>query len=60
MGFTLSIKQIKPLKKEETRNKALVKFRWSKFENHILKKKRLLSPLSSLHRERLIMLVNKD
>ena len=38
MGFAFSIKNIKPLVNEETRNKAIVKFRWSKFENHILKK----------------------
>ena len=38
MGFTFSMKKIKPRKNEETKNKAIVKFRWSEFENHILAK----------------------
>ena len=37
-GFPFSIKWIKPLKNGETRNKAIVKFWWWKFENHILTK----------------------
>ena len=38
MGFTFSIKKIEPLKNEETKNKAIVKFWRSEFENYILTK----------------------
>ena len=38
MGFTFSIKKIEPLKNEETENKAILKFLWREFENHIPKK----------------------
>ena len=38
MGFMFSIKMIDPLKNEETKKKAILKFWWSEFENHILTK----------------------
>ena len=38
MGFTLSIKRTKPLKNEETKNRAIVKLKWSEFKNLILTK----------------------
>ena len=38
MGFTFSIKKTKPLKNEETKNRAIVKLEWSEFKNLILTK----------------------
>ena len=38
MGFMFFIKKIELLKNEEIKNKAIAKFWWSEFENHILTK----------------------
>ena len=38
MGFIFSIKKTKPLKNEETKNRAIVKLEWSEFKNLILTK----------------------